>query len=201
MIVKVCGMRDGGNISDVISLGVDMVGFILYPPSPRYVVGRDVVSTQGVDRVGVFVNEEFATIMQRAKEFSLSHIQLHGAESVEMCRAVSQAGYRVIKAVSISSPSDFDVAEQYDGEVDMMLFDTKCVGYGGSGESFDWSMLSLYRGATPFLLSGGIDVEDGDAINSIQHSAFAGVDLNSRFEDSPAVKNIEKLEKFIKSIR
>ncbi len=118
-----------------------------------------------------------------------------------MCRVLHEAGYKVIKAISISSKGDFQAAELYDGEVDLMLFDTKCDGYGGSGESFDWSMLSSYRGSTPFLLSGGITENDAQVIKSIEHEMFMGVDLNSRFEDTPAVKNINKLDNFIKSIR
>ncbi|MFR9649138.1 MAG: phosphoribosylanthranilate isomerase [Rikenellaceae bacterium] len=201
MIVKVCGMRQRENIDDVVALGIDMIGFIFYSPSSRYVVGGEVVKTDSVKRVGVFVNETIETMVKRAEEYSLDYIQLHGSESVEMCHLIKELNYKLIKAISISTADDFKKAQAYDGEVDVMLFDTKCDGYGGSGVSFDWSMLANYSGSTPFLLSGGITEDDAEAIKRIEHEMFMGVDLNSRFEDAPAVKNIEKLDKFIKEIR
>ncbi len=201
MIVKVCGMRQSDNIADVVALGVDMIGFIFYPPSPRWAGESEAVVTEGVDRVGVFVNEQEDIIEQMAQSYSLTHIQLHGKEGVELCRVLRAKGYKVIKAISISSKEDFEQSKIYDGEVDLMLFDTKCAGYGGSGVSFDWGMLSHYQGRTPFLLSGGITDCDMEAIKLIEHEMFVGVDLNSRFEIEPALKDIDKLDNFIKSIR
>ncbi len=194
-------MRERENINDVAALGVDLIGFIYYPKSPRY-VGEVVVPTpSGIGRVGVFVNESEERIVEIANQAGLTHIQLHGTESTEMCDNLRNRGYKIIKALSIGAASDFERASLYDGHVDMLLFDTKCVGYGGSGEQFDWSLLDSYRGATPFMLSGGIGSESAAAIQTLHHPMFVGVDLNSRFEVAPAMKDITKLKTFITNLR
>ncbi len=193
-------MREQSNASGVAELGISMMGFIFYPPSPRY-VGEQTPSTDaGILRVGVFVNSDVEYILDMAHTHSLDYIQLHGGESVEMCRQIKSHGLGVIKAISISCVLDISAAEIYVGEVDYLLFDTKCPDYGGSGERFDWSILNSYSGETKFMLSGGIDEHSASQVRSLIHPQFAGVDLNSRFEDSPACKNIEKLRNFIANI-
>ena len=107
----------------------------------------------------------------------------------------------MFKAISIASAEDFGKCSQYEGVVDMFVFDTKCAGHGGSGRQFDWSVLDSYKGNTPFLLSGGIGEDDAQRILSISHPLMAGVDLNSRFETEPAVKDVERLSHFIAQLK
>ncbi|MFI3247563.1 MAG: phosphoribosylanthranilate isomerase [Rikenellaceae bacterium] len=201
MLVKVCGMREQQNASEVASLGIDMMGFIFFDKSPRYVAELAPSTPKGVKRVGVFVNYPIGYILDAISTHSLDFVQLHGSESVEICRELKANNIGVIKAISIATKDDIKVTKQYDGVVDCFVFDTKCVGYGGSGERFDWSILDAYSGSTPFLLSGGLDSDSAEQIKEINHKAFAGVDLNSRFEISPALKNIDKLREFIVKIR
>ena len=203
MIVKVCGLREPENINNVVGAGADMLGFILFPPSPRF-IGNDCnipATPQGIDRVGVFVNELFETIESWAIKLKLTHIQLHGSESVELCKQLKQKGYKVIKSISIESHKDFDQCKIYDGVVDLLLFDTKCKSYGGSGMSFDWSLIDYYIGFTPFLLSGGITPDMHKSIKAIKHNKLAGIDVNSGFEIKPALKDTNKVEQFIKNIK
>lgn len=201
MLVKVCGMRDTQNAADVAALGIDMMGFIFFEKSPRFVAEQTPPTPDGVKRVGVFVNYPIGYIFDLVSAHSLDFVQLHGSESVEVCRELKAKNIGVIKAISIATKDDIKLTEQYDGEVDMFVFDTKCSGYGGSGEQFDWSILDAYSGSTPFLLSGGVDLDSVCKIKNIQHKSFVGVDLNSRFEISPALKNIDKLGEFIEKIR
>lgn len=193
-------MRDEANVREVEALGISMMGFIFYPPSPRFVSGIAPLTHSGIERVGVFVNSTAEHIIQMVKLHNLSYVQLHGAESVDLCRSLRTAGLGVIKAISVSSREDISQATKYDGEVDFLLFDTKCSDFGGSGVRFDWSILNSYTGGTPFLLSGGIDSSSASDIAALDHPQFAGVDLNSRFENSPALKNIDKLKTFIEQL-
>lgn len=188
-------MRDQQNVLDVTALRVDMIGFIFYHKSPRYISTVAPQTPQGVARVGVFVDESIDKIIEIAKMNNLSHIQLHGSETPKMCTVLRQNGYKVIKTISISTAEDFNAL--YDEHVDILLFDTQCAAYGGSGRQFDWSVLKYYKGNTPFLLSGGIDEDSAQAVNQLSHPKLLGVDLNSRFEDQPTIKNIKKLKKFI----
>ncbi len=193
-------MREQQNASRVVALGVSMMGFIFYERSARFVADITPATPVEVQRVGVFVNASLEYMLDAAKQHALNYIQLHGTESLEVCRQIKSHGMGVIKAISVASPADIARATEYDGEVDYLLFDTKCPGYGGSGERFDWSILDSYCGTTQFLLSGGIDENMAEEICAISHPAFVGVDLNSRFEDAPALKNIEKLKTFIDKI-
>lgn len=201
MIVKVCGMREAENVAEVSSLGISMMGFILYDRSPRYLDEVAPETAEGIARVGVFVNASAAEVLEWAQHHNLQYVQLHGRESAALCRQLRSYGLGVIKAISVASVEDLDATNQYDGVVDYLLFDTKCDTHGGSGERFDWSVLDSYRGTTPFLLSGGIDEAAADEILKISHPAFAGVDLNSRFEISPALKDCAKLKRFIEKIK
>lgn len=201
MLVKVCGMREQQNAMEVSALGVDMMGFIFFERSPRFVDKLTPSTPKGVKRVGVFVNAPIGYIFDAISTHSLDFAQLHGSEAVEVCRELKAQNIGVIKAISIATKDDILMTNEYDGEVNYFVFDTKCSGYGGSGEQFDWRILDAYSGSTPFLLSGGLDSDSADEIKNITHKSFAGVDLNSRFEISPAHKNIEKLREFIAKIR
>lgn len=189
-------MKNPCNISDATKLKIDMMGFIFYPKSPRYVENNIPDTPAYIQRTGVFVNAYGSTIYETAKKYNLTHIQLHGYESPMFCKKIRQPGFKVIKAISVLTPEDINLASEYEGSVDYLLFDTKCSGYGGSGKKFKWSLLSSYQGKTPFLLSGGIGLDDAEQICAFTHPCFAGIDLNSGFEISPGYKDIQKLRRF-----
>lgn len=205
MIVKVCGMRDGDNIRALEKLDIDWMGFIFYPGSPRCVTGGEeqaaAIRSCSKVRVGVFVNEQPEEIVRKASGCRLNRIQLHGDESPDVCRRLKDAGYGVVKAFSVSSAADLQHTPDYEPFVEYFLFDTKGSERGGTGKRFEWSLLEAYRGRTPFLLSGGIGAEHITDLSAFRHPLMAGVDLNSRFESSPAVKDTVRLGEFIRRLR
>ena len=203
MIIKVCGMRDGQNIREVEAVHPDMMGFVFWSGS-RHFVSEKPDYLPETCRVGVFVNSTPEYICSIAQEYGLNRIQLHGTESAELCQTVHElTGLPITKAVSISSVIDLSQIGQYEDEdaVDMLLFDTKCVIWGGCGQEFDWSILDNYKGSKPFMLAGGIGPGMEERIMAIHHPQFAGIDLNSRFETEPSNKEISKLSVFINNIR
>lgn len=204
-IIKVCGMRDADNIADVATLTPMLMGFIFYPRSPRYagnLAPEVIASLPGfVHPVGVFVNEDYDSITATCDRYGIKIVQLHGDETPGMCRRLRDAGYTVFKAFGVSDDTRWQDMEPYEGAVDLYLFDTKTSRRGGSGRKFRWSLLDSYPLATPYLLSGGIGPEDTDAIIDAMRPKMAGIDLNSRFEVSPGVKDITRLANFIVSLR
>ena len=229
MIIKVCGMRDADNIREVSELDINMMGFIFWKDSPRFVrmisshagiipdyseerlnknSGKVVDDQHRIKRVGVFVDDMPQTIVTRIYNYELDYVQLHGEESCIMIDNLRRTlepdirtGVKIIKTISVSSAEDIEKTKEYEGCVDLFLFDTKCPTMGGSGDKFDWSVLSAYKGNVPFLLSGGIGMDDVDKIKSFQHPQFAGVDVNSCFETEPGVKDVEKLRLFVEKLR
>ena len=203
-IIKVCGMRDAENIREVEALGIDLMGFIFWPKSSRYVSKRPNYLPTRCKRVGVFVDEDIETVHRIADEYALDYIQLHGHESPDYCAQLQ--GFHLIKAISVSSRDDTATHKGYEGLVDYFLFDTKCPSVGGSGQQFDWSVLSAYDGNTPFLLSGGIGPDDAERLRALRVldgfpiEKCIGIDLNSRFEQAPGLKDINKLKTFIESL-
>ena len=201
MIVKVCGMSDAVNIRLAEQLNIDWMGFIFYPPSPRYVERRPDYLPQRQRRVGVFVNADEAFILSRISLFGLQLLQLHGHETPRQCRSLREAtGLSVIKAFSVKSAADVAETRHYEGAADYFLFDTPTPGVGGSGRSFDHSLLDHYTGTTPFLLSGGLGPNSADNILSLHHPQMVGIDLNSRFETAPGIKSIHRLQQFLQSL-
>ena len=221
-LIKVCGMRDGENIRQVAALGVDWIGLIFYPKSPRNVTmistHAGIIPDRGSLspltthlsplRVGVFVDEMPQNIITRVVNFQLDLVQLHGHETPTMIRNLRatldpdiRPGIKFIKAISVGSRDDIAAYKTYEDCVDYFLFDTKCPTVGGSGNQFDWSVLAGYAGETPFLLSGGIGPDDAERVRAFHHPKCIGIDLNSRFETAPALKDISKLKQFIKKIR
>ena len=277
-LIKVCGMRDAQNIREVAALGVNLIGLIFYPKSPRYIEsissdagiipdysslnsltpkplskgeGSDMLDkqlkaeeTEGEARnkqieseqlkstqskapfnkvttplsfgegqggeaaipkfVGVFVNDMPQNIITAVYNYHLSYVQLHGDESPVMIGNMRRTlvpdivpQIKIIKAISVSSAEDLKRCEQYEGHVDLFLFDTKCKGYGGSGQKYDWSVLEAYTGQTPFLLSGGIGPDDADRLRAFHHPQCIGIDLNSKFETAPGMKDINLLQNFL----
>lgn len=191
-------------LDNIIALGqipVDLVGFIFYPPSPRFMLQTlepEMVHNipEQIKRVGVFVNEEEEIMEKYIKSYRLDYVQLHGAESIAVCEHIAR-NTPVIKAFSLDDHFEFYQTSPYQNSCDYFLFDTKSAKHGGSGKKFNWSLLEKYSGNTPFFLSGGISPGDVESIHSIQHPKLAGIDLNSGFETSPGIKNIEKLKTFI----
>lgn len=203
-MIKVCGMRDAENIREVEALGIDLMGFIFWPKSCRYVVERPAYLPTKCKRVGVFVDEDIEQVKRIADEYALDFIQLHGHENPDYCAQLK--GMHLIKAISVSGRDDIETYKAYEGLVDYFLFDTKCPSVGGSGQQFDWSVLSAYDGDTPFLLSGGIGPHDAPrlrqafALDGFPVEKCVGIDLNSRFELSPGLKDVNKLKEFIKEL-
>lgn len=201
-LVKVCGMRDAENIREVEALGIDLMGFIFWPKSSRYVSERPAYLPTNCKRVGVFVDEDIETVKRIADDYALDHIQLHGHESPEYCAQLR--GFKLIKAFNIATTEDFKQTEPYTGIVDYFLFDTKGKSVGGNGEKFDWSVLSAYDDNTPFLLSGGIGPDDAEVLTShsspLTSKKCVGIDLNSRFEIAPGLKDINKLKDFLNAL-
>ena len=211
-------MRDADNIRDISALGVDMIGLIFYPPSPRYVQqfssGAGIIPDYAPDmgktplRVGVFVDEMPQNIVTRVYNYKLDYIQLHGnepRETLENLRATIDPDIKpkikIIKAISVSSAEDIKKYKEYVGAADLFLFDTECKTVGGSGEQFDWQVLQAYDGDVPFLLSGGIGPDDVERIKNFHHPKCIGIDLNSKFEIEPALKDVEKLKQFLVKVK
>lgn len=202
-MIKVCGMRESQNIREIESLGIDWMGFIFWPQSKRYCsVKPDYLPTL-CKRVGVFVNAEIDEVVQKTIEYGLDFVQLHGDEDrayiLELRKALAQSNVvpMMIKALSLQSKADLARCNQYVGFVDYFLFDTPSAGYGGTGKTFDWSLLNEYSYFTPFLLSGGVGPKSVDAIMEFNNPFCAGFDLNSQFESAPGVKDVKLLREFI----
>lgn len=217
MKIKVCGLREPENISEVLILGVDYVGFIFYNRSKRF-VGKTGLSKWmsansarfgNTKKVGIFVNAEVDYILNMVHDYQLDFVQLHGNESPGYCRELkllwSVSTLRkatLIKAFSIDSDFNFAETNAYTDSCPLFVFDTGGqTDHGGTGTKWDWSRLSDYQGLTPFLLSGGIGPEDASELAKIDHPQFAGVDLNSRFETKPGVKDVAALKRFLVEAR
>ena len=196
-------MRDAENIREVEQLSIDWMGFIFWSKSSRYVSERPAYLPTKCKRVGVFVDASIEEIMQKVQDYALDAIQLHGHESPDYIHTLRVDGgfAAVIKAFNIATAADLEATKPYEGLADYFLFDTKGKSVGGNGEKFDWSVLEAYTGETPFLLSGGIGPDDAERVIAFHHSKCVGLDLNSKFEVAPALKDINKLREFIKEIR
>ena len=208
-------MRNSENVSSLLTLKPNFVGFIFYKKSPRYVTEFPQIDfPKKIKKVGVFVNEEISEVIKRVHNFQLDCIQLHGNETPEYCLELKKCHFEgsrkiksgthqinIIKAFSINENFDFSGTQFYEECCDYFLFDTKADVYGGSGKKFDWKLLQNYKGSTPFLLSGGVSNEDVSEIKNIIHPKFTGVDINSGFEIEPALKNIEKIKEFKQKLK
>ena len=221
LIIKVCGLRDGENIRQVAGLGIDWIGMIFWDKSPRNVTmiptHAGIIPDRGSIspltshstplRVGVFVDEMPQNIITRVVNFQLDLVQLHGHETPTVIRNLRSTldpdirpGIKFIKAVSVMRREDIAAYKDYEDCVDYFLFDTKCPTVGGSGNQFDWSILEAYDGRIPFLLSGGIGPDDAGRVRAFRHPKCVGIDLNSRFESAPAIKDVDALSRFLKEL-
>ncbi|MBK8924665.1 MAG: phosphoribosylanthranilate isomerase [Crocinitomicaceae bacterium] len=203
--IKVCGLTDLNNIQDIADLGVDYFGFIFYSPSARFayhnLCSADFQKMIALNnKVAVFVNENEAKMNEIAMNCKANSIQLHGNESPELCKKLSEK-YTVIKAISVHDKLDIAKMKEYQNACDYFLFDTKTPLHGGSGKKFNWNILASYHENTPFFLSGGINPDDAEAINSLAHPMLFGIDLNSLFEIKPGIKDTSKLKKIINQLK
>ena len=202
MQIKICGMKYPENILEVSTLHPDYMGFIFYSRSPRFAEKLDLSLLNSlpkdIQKVGVFVNESLENILTYIHKYNLDAVQLHGSENKKLCREIKEeAKTTVIKVFSIMGAYNLKVTKEYEDVADLFLFDTKTDLYGGSGQKFNWNILYEYTGEKEFLLSGGISADDVKAIRKIEHPKMIGVDLNSRFEIKPGLKNVEMLREFI----
>jgi len=208
MKIKVCGNRNLNQLKELEKFEIDYAGLIFYPQSPRYVLdeisGKDVRDLNlSIPKVGVFVNADEEEIMQQIEDFDLDMVQLHGDETPSFCSRISNQ-IKVIKAFRIA---DFEanvdwLVKEYDEVCDYYLFDKANAGlYGGTGEKFNWNLLESSVIGKPFFLSGGISSEDAEALKSFHHPFFYGVDVNSRFEKEPGIKDMQLIKKFVKNLK
>lgn len=205
MKTKVCGLASPENIGALTRLGLDYMGFIFYPKSPRFMVETVPASflkeLENVKKVGVFVNEEAELIAEVAKKYHLDTVQLHGKETAETCKILKDKGFEVFKVFSVDQDFDFKTTEPYLDVADYFLFDTKTPKHGGSGKKFNWEVLFNYIYDKPFFLSGGIGPDDVMEVKKFNHPQLAGVDLNSKFETEPGVKDVSELSMFLFAFR
>ena len=203
MMIKVCGMRDADNIRAAEALGIDLMGFIFWPKSSRYVSEKPAYLPTQCRRVGVFVDAAVDDIRQHVEDYALDVIQLHGKETptyLQALRSLYGDSIAIIKAFNIATAEDLQQTACYEGHADYFLFDTKAQQVGGNGTKFDWTVLDSYAGKTPFLLSGGIGPDDAEQVRAFHHPRCIGMDLNSRFELAPGLKDIQQLKTFIQAL-
>lgn len=208
MKIKICGNTELGQLKELNDFDIDYAGLIFYEQSPRYALkklsGKE-VKESGISKtkVGVFVNAAEEEIMKQVDDFGLDMVQLHGDETASFCNRISDY-IKVIKAFRIT---DFDanvdwLVKEYDEVCDYYLFDRESAGlYGGTGQKFDWDLLEKSKIGKPFFLSGGIERNDIQAIKKFTHPFFYGIDINSRFETSPGVKDMEMIKEFVKELK
>lgn len=190
-------MRDKENISGLLALKPDYIGFIFYDKSKRFVVDFPQIEIPSTTKkVGVFVNEKVDEVLKVVEKYKLDFVQLHGNETPEFCEKLAAKNIKIIKAFSVDGNFDFSAIKSFEKHVSLFLFDTKGNNYGGNGIKFNWDLLQNYTGKTPFLLSGGISKNDAAEIKKFKHPAFLGIDINSGFELEPGLKNIKEIKKF-----
>lgn len=210
MRIKVCGMTLPEQVNALDEIGVDLAGFIFYEKSPRYVKKKMNAATfkkagGRIAKVGVFVNMPFEELMQTVEEYRLDMVQLHGDETERFCEKV--ANYiTVIKAFRFSDNDPIDwMVRPYHESCDMYMFDTLGAGYGGTGKKFDWNVLSGTNTNKLFFLSGGIEPGDEGKLKTFEKTAegkkLFAVDINSKFEVSAGIKDMQKVKEFVQNIR
>jgi len=202
MQIKVCGLNNRENIFALSTLDIDLIGFIFYKPSPRYF--NSALSFEEtrqipkrIKKTGVFVNESTYTILNKVAEFDLDLVQLHGSESKKECKELLPF-VKVIKAISVEDKASLEKIDDYKDVCDYFLFDTATKGFGGSGKVFDHSLLNKIKIPKPFFISGGISLENVNKLKSLSAANFIGIDVNSKFEINPGLKDLDKLKQLLK---
>lgn len=206
MKTKICGLREKQNVADLASLNPQWMGFIFAPSSPRYFYSAEEQADlksipSSIKKVGVFVNETAEKVKETIQQHALNAIQLHGSETPEYCSALKSEGVEIIKAFNVNEDFDFSSTEEYSSVVDYFLFDTKGEQAGGNGIAFNWNLLNGKRFSKPFLLSGGISLAHAEAIKNFSHPDCIGIDINSRFEISPGLKDVNAIRLFLQQIK
>ena len=218
MKLKICGMKHNDNIEAVANLQPDYMGFIFYDKSTRSFQNKSIPElSNAIKIVGVFVNERLEVVLEKIKQFNLQAVQLHGNESPEYCKKLSSAYHaklvsashkkslkqvqiEVIKVFSIKDSFNFEILKPYEDVCDYFLFDTKGKLPGGNGYTFNWDVLKDYSSTKPYILSGGIGQNEIEKIREFKNSPASkycyAIDVNSKFEIEPGLKNSDKLEKF-----
>ncbi len=205
--IKVCGMKLAANIAAVASLRPDYLGFVFYEKSPRFIndVSAELIKyiPAEIKTVGVFVDEDLDIVKKKINLYQLKAVQLHGKESPGFCADLKAefGNVEIIKAFGVDEHFDFGSLKEYQHLVDFFLFDTKTKAHGGSGKTFDWKILDHYSLDKPYFLSGGIDLEHIAALSKIEDERLFVLDINSRFEVEPGVKDVEMVSTFIKEHR
>ncbi|MFN4764455.1 phosphoribosylanthranilate isomerase [Gillisia sp. Q332] len=215
--LKVCGMKFQENILEIASLKPDYMGFIFYGKSPRNFENEIPEISSETKKTGVFVNASANFILEKASRYNLHAIQLHGEENPQFCTQLrtelkkiqETSEVEIIKVFSVNDEFDFEVLFPYEDEVDYFLFDTKGKNKGGNGIAFNWDILKAYPSEKPFFLSGGIGIEELVSIKSLiaefrkkgKQDLLYAIDVNSKFEIEPGVKNMEVLAKFQKNLK
>lgn len=207
-------MREPDNIEEVVKLQPDYLGFIFYERSPRFVKNDIPKLSPAIKKTGVFVNASIKDILEKVLKYDLQAVQLHGEESEAFCRSLqkelqtSGRTAELFKVFSIQDTLDLRMLEAFEDTVDLFLFDTKGKLKGGNGITFNWEVLKNYSASTPFFLSGGIGVEEVQQIKALyahfekrqREDLFFGIDVNSRFESAPGIKNTDTLKTFRKAL-
>ncbi len=209
MKLKICGMKYPENITAVAKLQPDYMGFIFYDKSARYFNQTIPSISKNIKKTGVFVNDSLENVKAKIQQYNLQAVQLHGNESVEYCKllknSITENTLELIKVFSIKDHFNFEVLTPYQSVCDYFLFDTKGKHPGGNGHTFNWEILNAYPLTKPYFLSGGIGLEQIDLIEAFKASKAStycyALDINSKFEIKPALKNTKQLNKFIKAIK
>ena len=205
MKIKVCGLNDVANVTEVLQLQPNFMGFIFYDKSSRNcTVASDFVRDLKLGttkKVGVFVNETREKLQRTVNDFGLDYVQLHGGESVPYCKELIASGLKLIKVFSIDDSFDMNDTDAFQF-CDYLLFDTKGKNPGGNGTQFNWEVLNKYKGAVPFILSGGLELKHLSSLQEISQSypLLSVLDINSKFEIKPGLKNIDLVGEFINGI-
>lgn len=204
--IKVCGMRDEANINAIAELPIDYLGFIYYEKSPRFVeksIDTAILQTKSIQKVGVFVNADLDFVASKVLDESLDVVQLHGKETPQYITHLKAMlpNVSIWKVFLMDENLDFDTLWSYLEKCEMFLFDTKTSQHGGAGIKFDWSILNKYTFNKPFILAGGISESDIEVIKSLKIKYLYGLDLNSKFETAPAMKDVDKLKLFLQKLR
>ncbi|MBD0726213.1 N-(5'-phosphoribosyl)anthranilate isomerase [Flavobacterium sp. L1I52] len=202
MKLKVCGMKYPDNMLEVGTLLPDYMGFIFWEKSARFFDGSIPTLPDSIKKVGVFVNESIENILDKIEKYNLQAVQLHGKESVEFClnlKTQLASSIEIIKVFSVADDFDFAALAPFENVCDYFLFDTKGKLPGGNGTTFDWKVLEKYPSKKPFFLSGGIGLDEMDAVNEILKTNLPvyAIDVNSKFEIEPGLKNTEALQQCI----
>lgn len=208
--LKVCGMKYGDNIKSVAALQPDYLGFIFFEESARFFDGTIPKLPENIKKTGVFVDASIENILEKVEKYDLQAVQLHGKETAEFCSTLKNnfdseksQKIEIIKVFSIKDDFNFNILKEYEEVTDYFLFDTKGKLPGGNGYAFNWEILQSYPSEKPFFLSGGIGIDEIEKIKEILKSGLPiyTIDVNSKFEEAPGLKNIKKLKEFKKSIK